>query len=155
MLYEKLLSEAYSLGIDVYEEEIRGNIKGLYADNVIWIDKHLPSYPHKYCILAEEIGHHHRTTGNILNQKKVVNVKQEMLARLWAYERLIPLYKIIEGHHQYIRNKHEFADFLGVTEEFLEAALQKYKEKYGHYVDVEGYRIIFDPLGVVEWFEEF
>lgn len=153
MLYERLMSETCSLGVHVSEENIKGSIQGLYSDNVIWINKDLPTFTHKHCVLAEELGHHHMTIGDILNQKSANNRKQEQLARLWAYEKIVPLEKIIEGHHLFIRNKYEFADFLEVTEEFLEDALNRYKEKYGTFVDLGKYRITFEPLGVLEIFE--
>lgn len=153
MRYEGLLDEAYKLGIFVQEEPIKGKLKGLYSDNVIWIDKNLDNTTEKYCIMAEEMGHYHTSSGDILNQSKLSNRKQEVRARSWAYEEAVPLQKIVEAHKEFIRNKFELANFLDVTEEFLDQALLRYKEKYGNTVNLEGFTICFEPLGVIEWFD--
>jgi hypothetical protein len=44
------------------------------------------------------------------------------------------------------------AEQLNVTEEFLEASIAHYKEKYGLYYEIDHYIIYFDPLGVLEMF---
>lgn len=153
MTYEKLLKEAIQHGIDTYEKPMRQTVKGLYSDKIIWINKHLSTTIEKKCILAEELGHHHTSVGDILNQTELRNRKQENLARDWAYKKLIPLTKIVQSQREEIRNKYELAEFLGVTESFLEDALKWYKEKRGLYVEFEGLTICFEPLGVLEIFE--
>ncbi|WP_028988057.1 ImmA/IrrE family metallo-endopeptidase [Thermicanus aegyptius] len=153
MVYEHLLREAEHHGLDIYEKPMTLTVKGLYADGAIWINKHIPNTAEKVCILAEELGHYHTSAGNILDQTKIVNRKQEQRARTWAYEKLIPLSVFVEAHKQGIQNRYEFAEYLGVSEHFLESAVQRYKEKYGLYVSVDGYTISFEPLGVIEFFE--
>ncbi len=147
-VYETLLSECFDLNIDVYEEFMKGKIKGLYSDNVVWINKELKNTIEKACVLAEELGHHFTTGGDILDQKSVANRKQELRARTWAYERLIPLKKIVQAQKDGIQSHYELAQYLNVTERFLKDALDRYKEKYGIYVFVDGYRLSFDPLSV-------
>src|SRR5690606_38194170 len=105
------------------------------------------------CILAEELGHYHTTAGDITDQTSISNRKQERRARVWAYERLIPLSSIVRAHKAGIHCRHDFAEFLHVTEDFLDAAIRRYREKYGISVKINGYTICFDPLGVVEFFE--
>lgn len=151
-LYDALLMECDNLDIEVYEKDRMKN-KGLYGDNVIWINKLLPSIIEKCCVLAEEIGHHHTTAGDIFDQSSIENRKQELKARCWAYERLIPLSKIIQAHKLHIVNRYEFADFLNVTEDFLDDALDWYKSKYGLYVSIDNFTICFEPLGVIEMFD--
>lgn len=152
MQYEKLLDEAQDY-IYIYEKPLHRKIKGLQGDNVIWINKNIPTQSEKLSILAEELGHYHTSYGNILDQSKIQNKKQELRARQWAYEKLFPLKKIVQAHKKGIRNRYELADFVGVTEEFIEAALKRYKEKYGNSIYHEGFLVCFEPLGVVEWFE--
>lgn len=94
MVYENLLREAQQHGIDTYEKPMTPTIKGLYSDKVIWINKNIPTNDEKACILAEELGHYHTSSGNILDQSKISNRKQELRARTWAYERLVPLQKL-------------------------------------------------------------
>lgn len=149
-MYERLLNKAAQQGIDIYEKPMNRKIKGLYADKVIWINASLHTTKEKSCIIAEEIGHYYTTEGDILDQSDVRNRKQEKLARSWAYEYMIPLSKIVQAYHNGISGRHDLAQFMEVTEEFLQAALDRYKEKYGLYTSYEQYTIYFDPLGVIE-----
>jgi len=152
MLYDNLIREAEQHGIDIYEKPLMIRIKGLYADGIVWINRRIPTTKEKACILAEELGHYHTSAGDILDQSDIRNRKQEKAAREWAYERLVPLEKIIEAHHARVSSRHDFAEFLGVTEPFLQAAIERYREKYGRHTIVGQYVICFDPLGVAEMF---
>lgn len=153
MQYEQLAIEVYKNKVEIYEEYMLPRIKGLYADNVIQLNKLIPSLIEKTCVLAEEFGHYHTSAGDILDQASMISRKQELNARRWAYRKLVPLSKIILSHKQYITNRYELADFLGVTEEFLNDALDWYKSKYGLYVSINNFTICFEPLGVLEWFD--
>ncbi|MFP3809529.1 ImmA/IrrE family metallo-endopeptidase [Bacillus sp. SIMBA_005] len=153
MDYHSLLQSATASGIDVYEKVLSLKTKGLYGDNVIWINQTLSSVE-KTCTLAEELGHHFTTYGNILDQSKLINRKQELRAREWGYKLLFPLEKLIEAQKIGIRSRFELADYLNVTEQFLEDSLKRYKEKYGLYKKIGKFTICFDPLGIVESFEE-
>jgi len=119
------------------------SIKGLYGDNIIWLNQGLTPSAVKTCVLAEEMGHYHTSSGNILDQTKVGNLKQEKRARNWAYEKLIPLLSLVEASKEGVRNQYELAEFLEITEEFLEHAIDHYKEKYGLYVEWTSYLILF------------
>lgn len=82
----------------------------------------------------------------------IINRKQELRARQWAYQRLIPLSAIIQAHQTRVKGRYEIAEFLGVTEEFLQVSINRYQQIYEIYAVCEGYLIYFDPLGVVEIF---
>lgn len=151
MIYTRLLTEAEP--IRVYETNMPKNIKGLYGDNVIWINRSLATNIEKGCVLAEELGHYHTSSGDILDQSSIPNRKQEARARRWAYEKLVPLLSFVEAHKHGIRNRHELALTLDVTEEFIQNAIDYYKEKYGISIQVESYTVIFEPLGVLEMFD--
>ncbi|WP_312116595.1 ImmA/IrrE family metallo-endopeptidase [Brevibacillus reuszeri] len=153
MTYEELLKEAVQHGLDIYEMPLNTRIKGLYSDNIICINKLISTNTEKTCILAEELGHHFKTDGNILDQSKIENRQQENRARSWAYEKLVPLSAFVQAHKQGIRNRYELADHLGVTEEFLESSIKRYIHKYGTYVTVGTCTITFEPLGVLELFK--
>ncbi|SDG48787.1 ImmA/IrrE family metallo-endopeptidase [Desulfosporosinus hippei] len=155
MLYEMLITEAESQNVEVCEEHMGPRIRGLYGDNVIWLNQGLPTHAAKVCVLAEEMGHHYTSTGNILNQKKLAHIKQEKRARNWAYKKLIPLESFVNAFKEGITNRYEFAEFLGVTEYFLEQAIEHYKEKYGLCVEWTSYVIYFEPLGVLEIYEDY
>ncbi|MBQ6448566.1 MAG: ImmA/IrrE family metallo-endopeptidase [Bacillus sp. (in: Bacteria)] len=154
MNYETLLSEAEKNAIDVYERKMNSSIKGLYGDRVIWINKNQSS-TEKYCTLSEELGHHYTTSGHILNLKTITNIKQEKRARNWGYKKLVPLKKIVQAHKTGIKNRYELAEFLNVTEKFLDEAIQRYKEEFGLFKNVDGLTVCFEPLSVVEFFEIF
>ena len=154
MQYEILINEADSQNIKVYEKPLLPRIKGLYGDSTIWLNQRLTSNKEKTCVLAEELGHYHTSSGNILEQKKVVSIKQEKRARNWAYEKLIPLQSFVKASKGGARNRYELAEFLNVTEDFLDQAIEHYKEKYGLYVEWTSYLIYFDPLGVIELFDD-
>lgn len=153
MPYEKLLREARHHEIDIYEKQMPNRIKGLYADNVIWINKNMSTYAEKNCVIAEELGHYHTSFGDILDQSKLTNRKQEILARSWAYKKLVPLDKIISAYQNNIRSRYELAEYLNVTEAFLLDALKRYKEEYGLSKTTGEYTIFFEPLAVLRLFE--
>lgn len=153
-MYEELLSEAQKNGVEVIEMSFRGGLKGLYSQNIIAINSKLETNKEKNCILAEELGHHHTSFGNILNTKDVKNIKQEKIARNWGYEKLVGIIDIINVSKKGMKNRHDMAEQLNVTEEFLDASIQHYREKYGLYCEIDHYIVYFDPLRVLEIFQE-
>lgn len=150
VLYESLQAEAFANGVEVFEMSLSGKLKGLYKDGIIAISLHLKDQVEKACILAEELGHFHTSVGNILDQRDIRNRKQELRARQWGFERLIPLSAIVQAHKANVRGRYEIAEFIGVTEEFLQASVDRYRDKYGLFVSYENYIIFLDPLQVVE-----
>lgn len=121
--YEQLLSE-YENCCNVEEHNML--IDGLYGDSNIWIKKDLTENE-KLCILAEELGHHFTTYGDIIEQKTTSDIKQEKKARQWAYEKILTVDMIFEAVKQGNTNLYELSDFLGVSEGFLREALIYYK----------------------------
>jgi hypothetical protein len=150
LTYDELLIEAGNAGLLVKEKPLKfydGRIKG----RKIAIRQNIPTLTEKACVLAEEMGHYCTNTMDILDQKQVINRKLERAGRLWAYDKLIGLSGIIQGYRAQCRNRHELAECLGVTEDFLQEALDCYKEKYGLMTELDGYLIIFEPaLSVIE-----
>lgn len=153
MNYEELLIEADNSGLTVKELPLRSN-DGRIKGKRIAIRQDIPTLAQKADVLAEELGHYHTTAGDILNQNDISNRKQELKARLWAYDRLIGLPGIIKGHHHRCQNRYELAEYLDVTEEFLQEALDYYSSKYGPYAIYGNYLIRFQPrIAVVERFQ--
>lgn len=150
--YEELLEEASKNNIYVMEKvDFDSNSKGLINNDVIGLSNKLCNDTERACILAEELGHYKTNIGNILNQKLSNNRKQEHLARMWSYNKLIGLRGIVDSFNAGCNTKYEMAEFLDVTIEFLEEAIQKYTEKYGVYTMLDNYVIYFIPnLGVME-----
>ncbi|MDO5575192.1 MAG: ImmA/IrrE family metallo-endopeptidase [bacterium] len=122
---EELQQESDDCGVEVVDWRFSGNIKGLYCDGSIALDERLTN-SERAGILAEELGHYHTTSGDILNQSDVMNRKQEHRARAWAYQRLLPFYKLLEAHVRGCRNRFEMAEYLEVSEEFLQDAVDYY-----------------------------
>ncbi|MBT2156675.1 ImmA/IrrE family metallo-endopeptidase [Clostridioides difficile] len=140
--YEKLLSEADDNNIIVREVPLISNSHGLYKNNRIALNKNtLNNISEKACVLAEELGHHYTSYGNILDLNKVENSKQEYKARLMAYNKLIGLKGIIDSFNAGCKTITEMAEYLDVTEKFLNEALECYKSKYGFSATLDNYVI--------------
>lgn len=142
--YEALLDEANDKGLIVKEKSLRssnGRIKG----NRIAIRKDIKTTTEKACVLAEELGHYETTVGDILDMSDPWNRKQERQARLNGYNRMIGLIGIIKAYEHGCQNQHEIAEYLNVTEEFLQDAVDCYYDKYGLMREVDNYIIYFSP----------
>ncbi len=150
MTYEELsLLYDHLTILEINLSHVNG-LKGLYVDDCIAIEKSL-SLTEKACILAEEIGHYLVSSGDILDQSKTENRKQELKARCWAYDKQIGLIGIIDAYNAGCHNLFEMAEHLGITEEFLSDALAYYRNKYGEYTMIDSYIIYFEPcLGVMK-----
>ena len=144
--YECLEDEACKDGIEIVNcrfDSLR--IKGLYCDKMIGINIDIDSSNEKACVLAEELGHHHTTVGNILDMTDIGNRKQERQARLWGYNKLIGLPGLIKAYEAGCQDRFAVAEYLGVTEEYLCECLNTYRDKYGVGVTVDDYYIMFIP----------
>lgn len=149
MTYEDLLIESEKENLIVKEKNMSG-YKGRIYGNRIAIRKSLTSIE-KSCILAEELGHYYTTTGDIRDQSRTENRKQELHARLWGYNQQIGLLGIIDAYKARRTSPDDMSDFLGVTPEYLQEALEHYRSKYSPYVEVDNYVIFFEPcLAVME-----
>lgn len=151
LTYEELLLEADNNKLVTKEKNLpvsKGRIKG----RRIAIDRKLTT-TEKACVLAEELGHHYTTVGDIMDQTDVSNRKQERCARIWAYHKLLSLDDLIDSYKFGCRNKFEIAEHLNITEEFLQECLDYFHEKYGLYTKQNNYLIYFEPLGVLELYK--
>ena len=127
------------------------SLRGIYIDGNVAINTSVSNSVEKTCILAEELGHHHTSVGNILDMSDSGNRKQERQARLWGYNRLIGLTGIINAFRAGCQSRHEIAERLEVTEEYLQECIDCYRDKYGEYIEVDNYMICFIPnLAVME-----
>ena len=149
--YEKLLDDADKQHVLVTEKFDLSDtrLKGLYCDAFIAIDKNLTEAD-KACVLAEELGHHATTYGNIIDQSSVMNRKQERRARVWVYYLMLQFEDIIGAYEHGCQNRYDIAEYLNISEEFLQDAINYYKDKYGAYVAYDNYFIYFEPLGVLK-----
>ena len=143
MKYNALLNEANAEGISIKERPFKtydGRIKG----KDIYLRKNMNT-AEKSCVLAEELGHYYTTVGDILDMNVSENRKQERQARLWGYNRIIGLFGLIRAYEHDCKDKYEIAEYLDVTEEYLEDCIDCYRDKYGEYKTVDNYTIYFIP----------
>lgn len=150
MLLDKLIQYACDIGVSLDHVDMPLSMTGLYGDNLIWLNKRLPTRAASACALSEELGHHHKTVGDILDQSTSANRKQERRAREWGHNYLIPLSRLVDAYLERIEGRYELAIFLGVTEIFLQEAIDRMIDRYGIAVYHNDYLIQFDPLQVFE-----
>lgn len=144
--YEELLEEAKEMHVSVDEAyPFKSSVKGLYIDDNIALSDQLNTSAEKACVLAEELGHHCTSVGNILDAADSACAKQEHQARMHSYDRLIGLSGLIDAFLHGCREYHEAAEFLGVTEECLRSAVNGYRAKYGTYTEYGNYYLVFEP----------
>lgn len=144
MDYEALLIEAAKDGLVVKEKPLQYN-NGRVKGNRIAIRKDIDTSAEKACILAEEMGHHHTSVGDILDMTDIGNRKQERQARLWGYNKLIGLSGLIKAYEAGCQDRFAVAEYLDVTDEYLCECLDAYRDKYGIGITVDNYYIMFIP----------
>lgn len=148
MNYEQLLTVADQNDLTVKEHPLADH-DGLLKGKRIAIRKDIETQAEKSCVLAEELGHHYTSSGDILDQTDVMNQKQEYRARLYGYNLKIGLTGLIRAYEAGCRNLYEMAEFLDATEEYLREAIQCYRSKYGVCTAVDNYVIYFEPFAVM------
>lgn len=143
---ETFEQKAYDQNVKVYDYYLgEESLAGLYIDGHVAINTSVKSLKKRTCVIAEELGHHCTSSGNILDQDDVRTQKQEHKARLWGYNESIGLFGIVEAFNHGCHSTYEIAEYLEVTEEFLNDALDAYRDKYGVYTTVDNYIIYFIP----------
>ena len=148
MTYEQLLTTADQNGLLVKEKKLAKH-DGLLKGKRIAIRKYIETQAEKSCVLAEELGHHYTSSGDILDQDNIMKQKQEYRARLYGYNLKIGLTGLIRAYEAGCRNLYEMADFLDSTEEYLKKAIQCYRSKYGVCTAIDNYVIYFEPFAVM------
>lgn len=146
MSYEKLMKEYPHITVKEVKKMPKG-LSGLYYDNVIHINKQV-SYFEKHMVLAEELGHHVTTHGDITNLSDVRNKKLECIARRWAYEKVLSLDKMIDLFNKNHLTVEDLCTDLEITPENLKTILDNYLARYGLSVVYKSYLISFDPLNI-------
>lgn len=157
--YEKLLTEFSEELIIDDSADLPTKLKGFYSSSgsykLVLLNRNLKTANEKYCILAEEIGHYYTTAGDISDQSKIENRKQEEKARRWAAKRIASLKGFIDAFEAGCRTKEEYADHMDITEEFLTWSIDYYRKKYGLMTTMDKqYIIYFEPFGIMKLFEE-
>ena len=143
--YERLLTFADDLGYVVREADLLTR-KGHCKNNRIAIDKKISTDSEKACILLEELNHGEYTVGDITDQSKLENVKQELFARGKTIESLCTLDEIIDAVNiNNATNKHEIIEALEITEELFNDAIKYYSRKCPKYIK-DSVALYFDGI---------
>ena len=148
MTYEQLLTAADQEGLAVKEHPLADH-DGLLSGNRIAVRKDIETQAEKSCVLAEELGHHYTSSGDILDQDNIMKQKQEYRARLYGHNLKIGLTGLIRAYEAGCRNLYEMAEFLDATEEYLREAIRCYRSKYGVCTAVDNYVIYFEPFAIM------
>lgn len=138
-----------------FEPEMPEKQKGLYIDNVVYLNPY-QSKRELYGTVAEEIGHHLTTYGDIIDQDSIEKWQQEQRARDTGYMLAVSLQDIIDCFHERLERIWECAEFLGITEDTFSNAIKTYAKKYNNGLKYKNYTIWFrenGTVGVYEWFE--
>ena len=135
---EHLEQEAFDSNVKIHDYYLgEDNLKGFYINGNIAINTSVGT--------TAEIGHHYTSVGNILDMTSFANRKQERQARLWAYNKQIGLIGLVRAFEHGCQNRFEIAEYLEVTEEFLEECIECYRNKYGICKRVDNYVVYFIP----------
>lgn len=146
MNYEELLSEYANEDLIIKEKPLQSSNGRIYNNRIAI--RHDMSTVDKTCTLAEELGHYYTTTGDILEQEDTGNRKQEHRARMWAYDKLLPLQLFIVAFKHGCQGIHATAEFLEVSEEFLIECVKAYYNKYGAFLEFNDYLFMFSETGL-------
>lgn len=143
---EQLEQEAFEDKVKIHNYYLgEETLKGIYIDGNIAINTSVNTSTEKVCTLAEELGHHYTSVGDILDMSDTGNRKQERQARLWGYDKLIGLGRLISAYEHGCHDRFELAEYLEVTDEYLHECIECYRDKYGPCVTVGDYYIMFIP----------
>ncbi|MHC5281120.1 ImmA/IrrE family metallo-endopeptidase [Listeria kieliensis] len=113
-----------------YLDNMPTGLAAFIKHGTIFIKKGLTQKEER-CYLEEEIQHYYYTSGNIVKQEKISDIKQETLARRKAHLILIPFDLLIECYNSGLRTYCDVSNYLNVTEIFLREAVEHFKQKYG------------------------
>lgn len=146
--YEKLFNKYNYLTV-VETDMLPSFQSGMCFNNQIYINSNR-SEAVKLETLAEEIAHHKLTYGDITDQTQFNSRKFESYARRYAMEQLISLQDIIDSFKHGCHNLYTMANFLEVSEVYIQDCIDNYKKRFGLSTLHSGYLIHFEPLRVFE-----
>lgn len=147
--YEKLLIEAEKECVEVIEVDLGTKKKcGKYLsndeENLIFINSNMTDIE-KHEVLAEELGHHHTTHGNITNLDDIRNKKLELIARRDGFKILVEPIDIVAAMRHGASNMYELAEYVNVSVDTLSEIIEDFKKQYGLGILVGNYYIQLEP----------
>lgn len=147
--YEELLIEAEKEGVEVIEVDLSTKKKcGKYLsnddENIIIINSNMTNIE-KHEVLAEELGHHHTTHGNITNLDDIRNKKLELIARRDGFKILVEPIDIVNAMRHGCSNIYELAEYVHVSTDTFYEIIEDFKKQYGLGIPVGNYYIQLEP----------
>ena len=146
---DMLLREADRDGIEIIEEKkMPEALNGLSIETetkktIVLRDELNPVKKRE--VLAHELGHQHVGCPNLISCP-AARGQYEYRANYWAVKRLMPISRIISVYERGARDTWEFAEMLGVSDEFFCGGIRIYRAKHATGLRFREYRISFEPF---------
>ena len=138
--YERLLDEAREQGLTVIERYPFDSprIRGLCYHNTIALSSQIDTEAERRVVLGEELTHALHSCGDILDDPKL-----EKRARQLNFDRLVGLSGLVDAYLAGCREAWEFAEHLGVPQDFLDELMANYRARFGVRTTVKTERGVF------------
>ena len=137
--YEKFVISIEDEGVSVLELDTKSNlVYAKYVDDHIGINRNLPENI-KLELLVEEIGHYHKTYGNITDLTDIRNLKLEIIARREGHNILLHPNDLLKPLLKGARNIYEFSEHLNISEKRLLEIIDYWKKIHGHGIYIGSY----------------
>lgn len=144
---EKLMA-AYPNIKYVFDSSMPDGQSGLYVDNYVYLN---PRQTHENLVgtVAEEIGHHLTTVGDIVDQDTNLKRKQERQARDIGASLVVSPSDIIDCYENGCKTIDDCVINLGVTNQVFEDAISYYARRFNGIKTENGYTIFFMENGTI------
>lgn len=151
--FEALEDIAAQEDILVVTTHIPRNLRGCYVapddkQAVIALSDALES-EERLPVMAEEVGHHFTSSGNLCRVCSHEYERQEYRARGWGYRCVLPLDQIGDAYVACDANAPSMSEYLSVPASYLENAISYYRGKHGVSHSTERFNYRFEPYFVV------
>lgn len=126
--------------------------KGLINDKIVYLNPR-QSKAELTSTLSEELGHYLTSSGNIIDQDTVEKRKQEKKARDVGATLVVSPDDIVKCFENDYMTPEACADFLGITLETFDNAVNYYRRKDGAYLSKKGDIVLFNTNGTISVFK--
>ena len=138
-------------GINITYLDMPKGLTGLTVRNNIYLSKSLTNYYHQTEVLAEEVAHYLTSDGDISDYRNINSMQQEVKARRYAHQLLVPLNKLIECYELGIWGDiYEICLHLEIDRSYFNRVIEDYKTQFGTCVRHGNYLITFCPQLKIE-----
>lgn len=148
-IYEKL--QDLIPHIKIFHADMPNRLCGLTLRNEIYLNTNLRNSYHETEILAEEVAHILISNGDISDYSSSKNMQQEVKARRYAHQLLVPLNKLIKCYELGIWGDiYEMCLHLEIDRSYFNRVIEDYKTQFGTCVRHGNYLITFCPQLKIE-----